>query len=356
MGLEDLLHSHQKKIEEYTPQDIAEYYRNLANIYSLVPLPSHDSFAVIADIELALAASSESPLPISGIKIHAPFSEEIKNLLMNYDPQNTNFQDMLINRKVGGIKVFLVDYPNARHKWLTIYMPVSSLPYYRELVDIFKRNGMPINPQVDTYSDGEYEISKIYIYTYPEQYEENQQRKGVFVRYSPYFTAQALIPDIEIKLSDMLMNIKTEDLNQAKIYIENIYNFMEEMYWNKIRDDRWRDAEDTGHTRIFAVSRSWLLENERILDYLLHDPSSIYTFITLKEIDDGETIVPDPNIILSYDWNNKQLEAYDLLNAKIVKYNLSNREHLKMISDHPKERLENFLQYGTADTQQNNIF
>jgi len=341
MGLEDLLHLHQKKIEDYTPQDIAEYYRNLANIYSLAPFPSYDSFAVIADIELALAASSESPLPISGIKIHAPFSEEIKNLLMD-----DNFQSMLINRKLGGIKVFLVDYPNARHKWLTIYMPVSSLPYYRELVDIFKRKGMPINPQVDTYSDGKYEISKIYIYTYPEQYEENQQRKGVFVRYSPYFTAQAFIPDIKKIVNDMLMNIKTEDLNQAKIYIENISNFMEEKYWNKIRDDRWRDAEDTGHTRIFAVSRSWLSENERILDYLLHDPSSIYTFITLKEIDDGRTIVPDPNIILSYDWNTKQLEAYDLLNAKIVKYNLSNED--TRISDHPKERLEQFLKNGTA--------
>jgi hypothetical protein len=349
MGLEDLLHSHQKKIEEYTPQDIAEYYRNLANIYSLVPLPSHDSFAVIADIELALAASSESPLPISGIKIHAPFSEEIKNLLMNYDPQNTNFQDMLINRKVGGIKVFLVDYPNARHKWLTIYMPVSSLPYYRELVDIFKRNGMPINPQVDTYSDGEYEISKIYIYTYPEQYEENQQRKGVFVRYSPYFTEYACIHDIgEIK-NNMLMNAKIRDPNQPKIYIKTIDDFIEEKYWNKIRDDRWRDAEDTGHTRIFAVSRSWLLENERILYYLLSAPSSIYTFITLKKIEEPnrETIVPNPNIILSYDDNNKQLEAYDLLNARIVKLSIEDTG----ISDHPKERLENFLQYGTADPQ-----
>ena len=336
MGLEDLLHSHQKKIEEYTPQDIAEYYRNLANIYSLVPLPSHDSFAVIADIELALAASSESPLPISGIKIHAPFSEEIKNLLMNYDPQNTNFQDMLINRKVGGIKVFLVDYPDTRHKWLTIYMPVSSLPYYKELINIFEKNEIDINPQVDTYSDRKYKISRIYI----------SPEKGIFVRYSPYFTAQVCIHDIDIIVNDMFLNIKTEDFDQAKIYTKIIEDFIEDTYWGKISDDKWRDAEDTGHTRIFAVSRSWLSENERILDYLLHDPSSIYTFITLKEIDDGRTIVPDPNIILSYDWNTKQLEAYDLLNAKIVKYNLSNED--TRISDHPKDRLYKFLKYGTA--------
>jgi hypothetical protein len=336
MGLEDLLHSHQKEIKEYTSQDIAEYYQNLANRYGLISFPSNDSFAVIADEELALAASSESPLPRSGIKIHAPFSEEIKNLLMDYD-----FQNMLINRKVGGIKIFLVDYPKARHKWLTIYMPTSFLPHYGELINIFEKNGISINPQVDKYSDGKYEISRIYI----------SPEKGVFVRYSPYFTAQALIPDIEIILSNMLMNIKTEDLNQAKIYIKTIDDFIKETYWNKISDDRWRDAEDTyakdrGHTRIFAVSRSWLSENERILDYLLHDPSAIYTFITLKEI--GGTIVPNPNIIISYDDHKKLLEAYNVFDAKIVRYDLSNGEDLERIGDHPEYELNAFLRYGTV--------
>ena len=346
MGLEDLFRRlenvfrpHQKGVKEYTK--IAEYYQDLARIYGLTPFQHDDSLAVIADKELAQAAESKCPYPISGIKIHAPFSKEIKNILMDAD-----FQSMLISGKVGGIKIFLFDYPNTRHKWLTIYMPVSSLPYYKELINIFEKNGMPINPQVDTYLDGKYEISRIYIYTYPEPYEENQQRKGVFVRYSPYFTAQACIPDIGKIVNDMLMNIKTKDPNQNKIYIKNISDFIERTYWSKIRDDRWRDAEDTGHTRIFAVSRSWLSENERILDYLLHDPLAIYTFITLKEIEG--TIVPDPYIIISYDWSNKQLEAYDVLGARIVKYNLSNSEDLERISDHPDKRLEYFLRYGTA--------
>ena len=325
MGLEDLLQ--QKEIEEYTP--IAEYYQNLANRYGLKPFQYSDSFAVIADKKLAQAAGSRCPYPISGIKIHAPFSEEIANLLMDYD-----FQNMLINRKMGGIKIFRFDYPETRHKWLTIYMPTSSLPYYGELINIFEKNGIPINPQIDTYSDGKYEISRIYI----------SLKKGVFVRYSPYFTAQACISDIGKIVNDMLMNIKTEDPNQAKIYIKTIDDFIKETYWNKISDDRWRDAEDTGHTRIFAVSRSWLSENERILDYLLHDPSAIYTFITLKEIEG--TIVPDPYIIISYDWSTNQLEAYDVLGTRIVKNNLSNIEDL--ISDHPDKRLEYFLRYGTA--------
>jgi len=327
MGLEDLLH--QKEIKEYTP--ITEYYQDLANRYNLIPLQNYDSFAVIADEELAQAVMSNCPSPISGIKIHSPFLKEIDNLLTDYD-----FQNMLINRKLGGIKIFRFDYPNARHKWLTIYMPVSSLPYYKELINIFEKNEIDINPQVDTYSDRKYKISRIYI----------SPEKGIFVRYSPYFTAQACIHDIDIIVNDMFLNIKTEDFDQAKIYTKIIEDFIEDTYWGKISDDKWRDAEDTGHTRIFAVSRSWLSENERILDYLLHDPSSIYTFITLKEIDDGRTIVPDPNIILSYDWNTKQLEAYDLLNAKIVKYNLSNED--TRISDHPKDRLYKFLKYGTA--------
>ena len=332
MGLEDLLQ--RKEIKENT--SIVKRYQDLANRYGLIPFQYDDSFAVIADEELAQAAESRCPYPISGIKIHAPFSEEIANLLMDYD-----FQNMLINRKMGGIKIFIVDYPETRHKWLTIYMPTSSLPYYGELINIFEKNGIPINPQIDTYSDGKYEISRIYI----------SPEKRVFVRYSPYFTAQACIPDIGKIVNDMLMNAKIKDPNQAKIYAEIIGDFMKETYWNKISDDRWRDAEDTyaedrGHTRIFAVSRSWLSENERILDYLLHDPSAIYTFITLKEIEG--TIVPDPYIIISYDWSNKQLEAYDVLGARIVKYNLSNSEDLKRISDHPEERLEEFLRYGTV--------
>jgi len=329
MGLEDLLQ--QKKIKEYTPQDIAEYYQNLANMYGLEPFPSYDSFAVIADEELAQAAESKCPYPISGIKIHAPFSEEIKNLLMDYD-----FQNMLINKKMGGIKIFLFDYPDTRHKWLTIYMPASSLPYYRELINIFEKNGIPINPQIDTYSDGKYEINRMYI----------SPEKRVFVRYSPYFTAQACIRDIGKIVDNMLMNINTKDPNQAKISTKIIGDFIERTYWNKIGDDKWRDAEDTGHTRIFAVSRSWLSENERILDYLLRDPSAIYVFITLKEISGG-TVVPKPNIVISYDDYNKQLEGYDVFDAKIVKYNLSNGEDLERISNRPKERLHEFLKYGT---------
>lgn len=327
MGLEDLLH--QKEIKEYTP--IAEYYQDLANRYNLIPLQNYDSFAVIADEELAQAAMSNCPSPISGIKIHSPFLKEIDNLLTDYD-----FQNMLINRKLGGIKIFRFDYPNARHKWLTIYMPVSSLPYYKELINIFEKNEIDINPQVDTYSNGKYKISRIYI----------SPEKGIFVRYSPYFTAQACIHDIDIIVNDMFLNIKTEDFDQAKIYTKIIEDFIEDTYWGKISDDKWRDAEDTGHTRIFAVSKSWLSENRRILDHLLHDPSAIYTFITLKEI--GGTIVPNPNIIISYDNYNKQLEAYNLLNARIVKYDLSNIDDLERISDHPEYRLYKFLKNGTA--------
>jgi len=328
MGLEDLLH--QREIKEYI--QIAEYYQNLAIMHGLAPFPQGDSFAVVADKELAQAVNSKNPPPISGIKIHAPFSEETKNLLMNYD-----FQDMLKRGEISGIKIFLYDFPDTRYKWLTIYMSTKSLPYYRELINIFEKNGIPINPQIYTYSDGNYVISRIYI----------SPEKEVFVRYSPYFTAQASIPDIGKIVNDMLMNIKTNDPNKAKIYIRNIADFIEKKYWNKIGDNIWRDAEDRRYHRIFAVSRSWLLKNEEILDYLLRNPSDIYTFIRLKEISGG-TIVPDLNIIIEYDDYNKILEAYDVLDAKIVKYDLSNIDDISRISNHPKERLYEFLKHGTT--------
>jgi len=86
MGLEDLLH--QKEIKEYTP--IAEYYQDLANRYNIIPLQNYDSFAVIADEELAQAAMSNCPSPISGIKIHSPLSVEMYNVL-----KSDEFKEML---------------------------------------------------------------------------------------------------------------------------------------------------------------------------------------------------------------------------------------------------------------------
>ena len=330
MGLEDLFKPQQKEIKEYIT--IVERYQDLANRHGLEAFKYGDSFVVIADKDLAQAAKSRCPHPISGIKVHAPFSRKIENLLMDY-----GFQNMLKERKVDGIKIFRFDDPATRHKWLTIYMSGSHLLHYRQLINIFEKNGIYINPQLDTYPDGKHRINRMYI----------SPKEGVFARYSTYFTAQACIPDIGKIVNNMLMNINTKDPNQAKISTKIIEDFIERTYWNKIRDDRWRDAEDTGHTRIFAVSRSWLSENERILNYLLRDPSTIYVFITLKEISRG-TVVPKPNIIISYDDYNKQLEGYDIFDAKIVKYNLSNGEDLERISNRPKERLYEFLKYGTT--------
>jgi hypothetical protein len=118
-------------------------------------------------------------------------------------------------------------------------------------------------------------------------------------------------------------------------------------YMDKIDDQVWRDAADRSHPYIVAISRSWLLNNQYKLYDILKDPSTIYTFITLKRIN-RETIVPNPNIILSYDNYNKQLKAYSVLDANTFEYDLSNGEDLERISDHPEDRIYKFLKNGMA--------
>ena len=102
----------------------------------------------------------------------------------------------------------------------------------------------------------------------------------------------------------------------------------------RMTDYIWREAEDKGTPRIWAVSRSYLLSN---LDKLNFDSNTdIITFLTLADFG-----VPIPNVVLAYDKANKTLKVFPLDKLKVVEYDLSTIS--KIASDHPVQRLVTFL-------------
>ena len=347
MGLEDIFGKELKEARQ-----LGESYWDLADKYGLDYIPGVGNFIILSNKRLSEDSDhrkSDTP-PWPGIKIHSPLSVKMYNILRSDD-----FTQMLKNGEIDGIKVYLYDDDSIKHKEVTIYMSPNSLPYYKELINIFKKNGIFIEPVLPFYNDMVY-LNRMHI----------APNEGIFVRYSTDFTEKMNISDIKNIRDSMMSNIDTKNINQVKI----LEDYMIGTYMDKIHDEVWRAAADESHPYIVAVSKSWLLNNQYNLDEILGnsytslkdfyyklwknaDPKellgyspTIYTFITLKEI--GGTIVSNPNIIISYDNYNKQLEAYSILDAVIVRYDLSNREDRERISDHPKDRLYKFLKYGTA--------
>jgi len=329
MGLEDIFGK-----EIRGARQLGEDYQDLVNRNDLDYVPGGGHFIILSNKRLSEDADHRKmgTPPWPGIKIHSPLSVEMYNVLKSDD-----FIQMLKNGEIDGIKVYLYDDSHTKHKEVTIYMSLYSMPNLGKLLNILENKGISIQPVISSYNDIVY-LNRMHI----------APNAGIFARYSTDFTGKMNISDIENIKDSMMANIDIKDINQVKM----IQDYIIGNYMDKIDDQMWRDAADISHPYIVAVSRSWLSKNKENLDYLLRDTSAIYTFITLKRID-RETIVPNPNIILSYDDYNKKLEAYNVLDARIVD-DLSIED--TRISDHPEGDLYNFLKYGTADLQQNNIF
>ncbi len=102
----------------------------------------------------------------------------------------------------------------------------------------------------------------------------------------------------------------------------------------RMTDYIWREAEDRGIPRIWAVSRSYLLSNLDKLNF--NSNTDIITFLTLTS-----SGVPIPNVVLAYDRVNKTLKVFPLDKLKVVEYNLQTIS--KIASDHPVQRLTTFL-------------
>jgi len=349
MGLEDILR-------------LEEDYRDLADKYDLIYMGGGDgSFFVSANKRLLEDANPRKidTLPWPGIKIHSSLSEKMKNLLISND-----FIQMLRNEEIDGVKVFHDDNPLSKHKEVTIYVSLYSMPNLRKLLNILEKNGIFIQPALSSYYHQGYKmvlLNKMSIAPYD----------GIFVRYSTDFTDKMNISDIKNIRDSMMSNIDIRDINQVIM----IDDYITDMYRSKIDDKVWRAAADISSPRIVAVPRSWLLNKQYNLDEILRnsyaslgdfyrkllknaDPKellryspTIYTFIKLGDIKLGEsgdgTIVAYPCIILSYDKNNNLLEGYDIFKAKRVIYDLSNKEDITAISRDPEGELYEFLKYGT---------
>jgi hypothetical protein len=296
--------------------------------------------------------------PWPGIKIHSPLSVEMYNVLKSYD-----FIQMLKNSEIDGIKVYLYDDDSSKHKEVTIYISPYSMPNLRKLLNILENNGISIKPALSSYYHQGYEI--VLLNRMPIAPDI-----GIFVRYSTDFTGKMNIDDIKNIKDRMISNVDTRDIKNYINQVIMIDDYITDKYRSKIDDRVWRTAADISTPRIVAVPRSWLLNNQYNLDEILRysyeslkdfyykllkneDPKelrryspTIYTFIKLGEIDG--TIVAYPNIIISYNWADKKLEAYDIFRAKTVEYDLSNKEDLERISNHPEDELKAFLRYGTV--------
>ena len=344
MGLEDIFG---KEIEG--ARQLGEDYWDLADRNGLDHIAGAGYFLILANKRLSEDADDQKKdtPPWPGIKIHSPLSVEMYNVLMSND-----FKEMLKNGEIDGTKVYRYKDPSLEHKEVTIYMSLYSIPYYKKFIDILERNKISVQPVIPSYNDMVY-LNRMHI----------APNAGIFARYSTDFTGKMNINDIKNIKDSMMANIDIHDINQVIM----IDDYITDKYRSKIDDRVWRTATDILYPYIVAVSRSWLSNNQHKLDEILRnsyaslkdfyyklwkntDPKellryspTIYTIITLKEID-RETIVPNPNIILSYDDYNKKLEAYNVLDARIVD-DLSIED--TRISDHPKERLYEFLQHGT---------
>ena len=352
MGLENIFGKEIKGARQ-----LGEYYLNLADKYGLDYLGGGGNFLVLSNKRLSEDADhrkKDTP-PWPGIKIHSPLSVEMYNVLRSND-----FIQMLKNGEIDGIKVYLYDDPSSKHKEVTIYISLGSMPNLGKLLNILEKNGISIQPALSSYYHQGYKmvlLNRIPI----------DPHAGVFVRYSTDFTGKMNISDIK-NIRDRMMSNK--DIKNYINQVIMIDDYIADKYKSKIDDRVWRAAEDILSPRIVAVPRGWLLNNQHNLDEILRYsstslkdfyykllknvdpkelrryPPTIYTFIKLGKIDG--TIVAYPNIIISYDWRDKKLEAYDIFRAKIVEYDLSNKEDIERISNHPEDELKEFLRYGTV--------
>jgi hypothetical protein len=213
-----------------------------------------------------------------GIKVHSLLTERMFYTLI--DPK---LLAILKQKKIDGIKI----YENPGRKQVTFYIGFQRIGGYKELINVFKANKITIRPSLYIYGNSVL-INRMYI------------ANDIFVRFSPDFSG---------KIDDIYKDPRMTD------YI-------------------WREAEDRGIPRIWAVSRSYLLSNLDKLNFASN--TDIITFLTLTS-----SGVPIPNVVLAYDRVSKTLKVFPLDKLRVVEYNLQTIS--KIASDHPVQRLTTFL-------------
>ena len=238
-------------------------YINLGTVFEVKPIPSEQSSII-------------QP----GIKVHSFLTEQMFYTLI--DPK---LLEILKQKKIDGIKI----YEKPSYKQVTFYIGFQQIGGYKDLINVFKANGITIQPSLYTYGNSVL-INRMYI------------ANRIYIRFSPDFSGR----------------------------IDHIYADP------RMTDYIWRYAEDKGIPRIWAVSKSYLLSNLDKLNFNIN--TDIITFLTLT---DFGIVVPIPNVILEYDGVNKTLKVFPLNKLKVVEYNLQTIS--KIASDHPVQRITTFL-------------
>ncbi len=267
----------------------SNYYDHLLNLYNYLSRTHNLHYRQESGVFQVMTKYGPHPWP--GIKVHSPLSDKIYEVLIDQ-----RFQQIMIHREIDGIKI----YKSHSHKQVTFYISFHSIRGYKELLGIFRAHGIHVEPKLQVHRD----------------------RSGSYVLLNRMYIA-----------NDIYVRYSTDFRDPDNPPYEAPY---------KARDRIWRSAADKGHPQIWAVSRSYLLNNLYNLNY--KDNSRIITFLTL--IDYGEIKVPVPNIILSL---SSILETYNVYEGKIIKYDLSTEKNItmfsKIVSDHPEQRLLAFLEY-----------
>jgi len=266
MSLEDIFGKEIKEIEG--ARQLGEYYWNLANMYGLDYTSGGGYFLVLANKRLSEDADDQKmdTPPWPGIKIHSPLSVEMYNVLKSDD-----FIQMLENREIDGIKVYLYSDDDVKHKEVTIYVSLDSMPNLRKLLDIIKKNGIDIQPGLSYYYNQGYRM--VFLNRIPIA-----PHAGIFVRYSTDFTGKMNISDIKNIKDRMMSNIDTRDIKNYINQVIMIDDYITDKYRSKIDDQVWRAAADISTPRILAVPKSWLLRNQNNLDEILR-----YSSASLKD-------------------------------------------------------------------------
>jgi len=265
----------------------SNYYDHLLNLYNY--LSRTHSLHYHQESRVFQVMAKYGPKPWPGIKVHSPLSDKIYNVLIDQ-----RFQQMMIHKEIDGIKI----YESCSHKQVTFYISFSSIAGYEDLLDIFRAHGIHIEPKLEVHRD----------------------RSGSYVSLNRMYIA-----------NDIYVRYSTDFYDPENPTYEAPY---------KARDRIWRSAADRGRPKIWAVSRSYLLNHLYNLNY--EDNSHIITFFTL--INHSEIRVPVPNIILSIKYDRSSgynIVIYNIYESRTTEKNI--KMFSEFISDRPEQRLRDFL-------------
>jgi hypothetical protein len=263
-------------------ENIKNYYKNISHNFgnNLIYTERKNGFQVTN-------GHIESPYP--GIKIHTMLNDKLYNVLLDKD-----FINSISHGWIFGFKLYNFGYIQS-YKQLTIYIGFKEIYGYYNILKIFRKHGIKIDPKFNGKENQYILLNRLYI------------SDNIFVRYS----------------TDIYDKLKGD--------------------W-RIIDTTWRFAEDKNNPLIFALSREFLIKNFYSIINDLNNKNKIYTVIKLYR--SGNIVFPAPEIIINFDWNKLELITYDIVRSSYSTIKINNQKDLQYISNDIFNRIKKFLSEG----------